>query len=159
MERGGQGNDLASPDQELIQQLQTAPCLFSTVSHMEKSSHFTLSIPSLHHVRFRSGALNNGFLFSTLAVLARDHARHAQVWPVGPVGRPVGGWFVAVDPFSSGDGRIPRQVHLFLYDTAGQERFADMAASYYRVGEAPDWVPKRRGCRGRDPSARGMGGK
>ena len=28
------------------------------------------------------------------------------------------------------------QVHLFLYDTAGQERFADMAASYYRVGEA-----------------------
>lgn len=27
------------------------------------------------------------------------------------------------------------EVHLFLYDTAGQERFADMAASYYRVGE------------------------
>ena len=32
--------------------------------------------------------------------------------------------------------KIIRQVHLFLYDTAGQERFADMAASYYRVGEA-----------------------
>mmetsp|Transcript_8189 Transcript_8189/g.18317 ORF Transcript_8189/g.18317 Transcript_8189/m.18317 type:complete len:214 (+) Transcript_8189:104-745(+) len=27
------------------------------------------------------------------------------------------------------------EVHLFLYDTAGQERFADMAASYYRVGQ------------------------
>eukprot|EP00450_Noctiluca_scintillans_P026259 CAMPEP_0194520142 /NCGR_PEP_ID=MMETSP0253-20130528/54025_1 /TAXON_ID=2966 /ORGANISM="Noctiluca scintillans" /LENGTH=206 /DNA_ID=CAMNT_0039364347 /DNA_START=50 /DNA_END=667 /DNA_ORIENTATION=+ len=27
------------------------------------------------------------------------------------------------------------EVHLFLYDTAGQERFADMAASYYRVGD------------------------
>eukprot|EP00435_Cladocopium_sp_Y103_P060368 s356_g22.t1 len=27
------------------------------------------------------------------------------------------------------------EVHLFLSDTAGQERFADMAASYYRVGE------------------------
>ncbi|CAE7279244.1 rab24 [Symbiodinium sp. CCMP2592] len=27
------------------------------------------------------------------------------------------------------------EVHLFLYDTAGQERFADMAASYYRVAE------------------------
>ncbi|CAJ1459607.1 unnamed protein product [Effrenium voratum] len=27
------------------------------------------------------------------------------------------------------------EVQLFLYDTAGQERFADMAASYYRVGE------------------------
>mmetsp|Transcript_37593 Transcript_37593/g.116832 ORF Transcript_37593/g.116832 Transcript_37593/m.116832 type:complete len:207 (-) Transcript_37593:314-934(-) len=27
------------------------------------------------------------------------------------------------------------EVHLYLYDTAGQERFADMAASYYRVGD------------------------
>jgi small GTP-binding protein len=27
------------------------------------------------------------------------------------------------------------EVHLFIYDTAGQERFADMASSYYRVGE------------------------
>ncbi|CAK0799982.1 unnamed protein product, partial [Prorocentrum cordatum] len=27
------------------------------------------------------------------------------------------------------------EVHLFIYDTAGQERFADMAAQYYRVGE------------------------
>eukprot|EP00927_Polykrikos_kofoidii_P051616 TRINITY_DN45409_c0_g1_i1.p1 TRINITY_DN45409_c0_g1~~TRINITY_DN45409_c0_g1_i1.p1 ORF type:complete len:239 (+),score=46.33 TRINITY_DN45409_c0_g1_i1:95-718(+) len=27
------------------------------------------------------------------------------------------------------------EVHLFLYDTAGQERFADLAASYYRIGE------------------------
>mmetsp|Transcript_45964 Transcript_45964/g.127591 ORF Transcript_45964/g.127591 Transcript_45964/m.127591 type:complete len:211 (-) Transcript_45964:126-758(-) len=27
------------------------------------------------------------------------------------------------------------EVHLFLYDTAGQERFSDMASSYYRVGE------------------------
>jgi len=27
------------------------------------------------------------------------------------------------------------EVHLFLYDTAGQERFADMATSYYRIGE------------------------
>mmetsp|Transcript_41241 Transcript_41241/g.94881 ORF Transcript_41241/g.94881 Transcript_41241/m.94881 type:complete len:215 (+) Transcript_41241:63-707(+) len=27
------------------------------------------------------------------------------------------------------------EVHLYLYDTAGQERFADMAASYYRVGQ------------------------
>mmetsp|Transcript_67865 Transcript_67865/g.196382 ORF Transcript_67865/g.196382 Transcript_67865/m.196382 type:complete len:216 (-) Transcript_67865:134-781(-) len=27
------------------------------------------------------------------------------------------------------------EVHLFLYDTAGQERFADMASSYYRIGE------------------------
>ena len=24
---------------------------------------------------------------------------------------------------------------MFLYDTAGQERFADMAASYYRIGQ------------------------
>lgn len=27
------------------------------------------------------------------------------------------------------------EVQLFLYDTAGQERFADMASSYYRIGE------------------------
>lgn len=27
------------------------------------------------------------------------------------------------------------EVRLFLYDTAGQERFADMAASYFRIGE------------------------
>ncbi|CAD7928875.1 unnamed protein product [Amoebophrya sp. A120] len=27
------------------------------------------------------------------------------------------------------------EVYLFLYDTAGQERFADMAASYYRCGD------------------------
>mmetsp|Transcript_124060 Transcript_124060/g.356200 ORF Transcript_124060/g.356200 Transcript_124060/m.356200 type:complete len:218 (-) Transcript_124060:11-664(-) len=27
------------------------------------------------------------------------------------------------------------EVHLYLYDTAGQERFADLASSYYRVGE------------------------
>mmetsp|Transcript_43027 Transcript_43027/g.136746 ORF Transcript_43027/g.136746 Transcript_43027/m.136746 type:complete len:210 (-) Transcript_43027:193-822(-) len=27
------------------------------------------------------------------------------------------------------------EVRLYLYDTAGQERFADMAASYFRVGE------------------------
>mmetsp|Transcript_68609 Transcript_68609/g.135724 ORF Transcript_68609/g.135724 Transcript_68609/m.135724 type:complete len:209 (+) Transcript_68609:62-688(+) len=27
------------------------------------------------------------------------------------------------------------EVHLYLYDTAGQERFADMASSYYRVGQ------------------------
>eukprot|EP00928_Gymnodinium_smaydae_P022768 TRINITY_DN19013_c0_g1_i1.p2 TRINITY_DN19013_c0_g1~~TRINITY_DN19013_c0_g1_i1.p2 ORF type:complete len:207 (+),score=56.97 TRINITY_DN19013_c0_g1_i1:82-702(+) len=27
------------------------------------------------------------------------------------------------------------EVNLFLYDTAGQERFAEMAASYYRIGE------------------------
>merc|ERR1712061_744630 len=26
-------------------------------------------------------------------------------------------------------------VRLFIYDTAGQERFADMTASYYRVGD------------------------
>lgn len=26
-------------------------------------------------------------------------------------------------------------VHLFLYDTAGQERFAEMSATYYRIGE------------------------
>ncbi|CAK0832143.1 unnamed protein product, partial [Prorocentrum cordatum] len=31
--------------------------------------------------------------------------------------------------------RFNNGVHLFIYDTAGQERFADLAASYYRVGE------------------------
>eukprot|EP00971_Amphidinium_carterae_P020045 395042-Amphidinium_carterae.1 len=40
-----------------------------------------------------------------------------------------------------GCGMIASKVHLYLYDTAGQERFADMAASYYRVGPVQRMLP------------------